>query len=485
MGHTATVGHDQTEYVVGPDSDLPPLDGTPVSAAVGVLGWHHLDPILLAALALQAPLLLVGDHGTAKTFLVEQLAEAIKAEFRHYNAALLNYDDLVGIPLPDEAGGLRFVGTPGAIWGAEFAFFDEVNRCRPDLQNKMFPIVHERRVAGVALPSLRHRWAAMNPPNTDDEVTGYLGTELLDTALADRFWFVVRVPGWSDLSRPERLALSTGAATPTDRAGAEMIPSLVAEIERRLPVAESTHSPYIGRYVVTLVELLRQAEIPLSPRRARLLVRSIIAVHTAAAVAGHVLTLRDAAELTLLNGLPQWAEPTLPSSAQVVAAHVQSWTVTGNEHDPAMRAILEEGDTVSRVRLGLDLGVDEPTLARLVTGALASQPTDANRIALAVVFARALTDHALTPAAWSPIAEFAGRVLRPTSHTTHVAPGPRLEAWRSASAWLARQCDADHPTAVLEGALVNACGPELLVGIYVPYFIATFRRTCEQFGVTG
>ena len=177
-----------------------------------MVGWGHLDPVLLAALALEAPVLLVGEHGTAKTMLVERLAPALGLELRHYNASLLNYDDLVGIPMPDDNGGLRFVGTPGAVWDAEFVFFDEVNRCRPDLQNKLFPIVHERRVAGVALPKLRHRWAAMNPPAaTDDVLGGYLGAEVLDAALADRFWFVVRVPGWESLRRDDRERLAAGA----------------------------------------------------------------------------------------------------------------------------------------------------------------------------------------------------------------------------------------------------------------------------------
>ena len=173
-----------------------------LTGSLGVRGWEHLDPVLLAALALEAPVLLVGEHGTAKTLLVERLAVALGRPFRHYNAALLNYDDLVGIPMPDDAGGLRFVGTPGAVWGAAFVFFDEVNRCRPDLQNKLFPIVHECRVAGIDLPDLRHRWAAMNPPPADEDPTsGYLGAEPLDAALADRFWFVVRVPGWAELAR--------------------------------------------------------------------------------------------------------------------------------------------------------------------------------------------------------------------------------------------------------------------------------------------
>ncbi|HEX2622897.1 MAG TPA: MoxR family ATPase, partial [Phototrophicaceae bacterium] len=142
---------------------------TGITEALAIRGWAHLDAVILAALATEAPLLLVGPHGTAKSLLVERIAAALGLDMRHYNAALLNYDDLVGIPLPDEAGNsLRFIQTPGTIWGAGFVFFDEISRCRADLQNKLFPIIHERRVVGIQLDQLRFRWAAMNPPAPDE-----------------------------------------------------------------------------------------------------------------------------------------------------------------------------------------------------------------------------------------------------------------------------------------------------------------------------
>lgn len=112
-------------------------------ARLGIVGWAPLEPVVLAALATESPVLLVGEHGTAKSLLVERLAGALGLVFRHYNASLVSYDDLVGIPLPDDHGpGLRFVGTQGAIWGAGFVFLDEISRCRPELQNKLFPLIH-------------------------------------------------------------------------------------------------------------------------------------------------------------------------------------------------------------------------------------------------------------------------------------------------------------------------------------------------------
>ena len=63
---------------------------------LGLLGWEKLEPVLLAALTTREPLLLIGRHGTAKSFLLERLAQALGLIYRFYNASLINYDDLVG-----------------------------------------------------------------------------------------------------------------------------------------------------------------------------------------------------------------------------------------------------------------------------------------------------------------------------------------------------------------------------------------------------
>ena len=105
---------------------------------LGVFGWDLLEPLILASLASGDPLLVIGRHGTAKSFLLERLAQALKLEYRFYNASLLNYDDLVGIPLPNEEGtALRYLTTPTAVWDAQVVFIDEINRTRPELQRNL------------------------------------------------------------------------------------------------------------------------------------------------------------------------------------------------------------------------------------------------------------------------------------------------------------------------------------------------------------
>ena len=81
---------------------------------LGIIGVDRIDAVVLAAIASEVPLLLIGAHGTAKSLLLTRISEALGLEFRHYNASLLNYDDLVGYPLPDASGGLKFVETPAS-----------------------------------------------------------------------------------------------------------------------------------------------------------------------------------------------------------------------------------------------------------------------------------------------------------------------------------------------------------------------------------
>jgi hypothetical protein len=145
--------------------------------ALGLYGFERLAAVLVAALATEEPLLLIGPHGTAKSLLLTRVASALGLAYRHYNASLLNFDDLIGFPLPDREGKLSYLQTPATIWGAGAVIFDEISRFRPDIQNKLFPIIHERRAQGLALEGLRYRWAAMNPPSADGDDTPYLGSE--------------------------------------------------------------------------------------------------------------------------------------------------------------------------------------------------------------------------------------------------------------------------------------------------------------------
>ncbi len=132
--------------------------------ALGIVGWDALEPAILAALATESPLLLVGPHGSAKTLLLARLAEALGLAFRHYNASILSFDDLLGYPVPQD-GRLVYLETPATIWQAEAGALRRGLALPPRAAEQALPAGSTRRWRrGIPLVQLKHRWAAMNPP---------------------------------------------------------------------------------------------------------------------------------------------------------------------------------------------------------------------------------------------------------------------------------------------------------------------------------
>jgi MoxR-like ATPase len=323
---------------------------------LGVIGWDHLEPVILAALATESPLLLVGPHGSAKTLVLTRLAEALGLEHRHYNASLLNFDDLIGFPVPD-GGTLAYLQTPATIWHAESVFFDEVSRCRPDLQNKLFPIVHERRVQGVALDRLRYRWAAMNPPpRVDGENSDgfeYAGTEPLDVALADRFAFIVGVPDLKTLSRHDQATLlSADQLQPCAQAAGKGLVELLARIRSDLENTRKTLRTCVAEYVRLAAQKLADARHPISARRAVQLARNIEAVAAVLRTRGDDVAPEDAFYVALRHSLPDaaWGHPIDP--ANLLAIHRAAWQIARLEQG-ALKAVFQESDPVRRIALAL------------------------------------------------------------------------------------------------------------------------------------
>ena len=312
---TASGGEPRSNHASSPvNLDAPVPAGTSILRALGVVGLEAIEPVILAALATEAPILLVGPHGTAKSLLLSRLCEALGLEWRHYNASLLNYDDLVGYPLPDDKGSLRFIQTPASIWDAEAVFLDEISRSRVDMQNRLFPIIHERKVQGLPLKRLRYRWAAMNPPANRDTLDDdpYVGSARLDDALADRFPLIVCLPSFAELSSPDRLAVIRKTLEPVSPDTARELRDRIAAILHAIPVVEATCGAHFARYVDAVSLLAADAGWSISGRRATMLFGNIVAV--SAAIRPSAGTSASAATWVALRSV-SYTHLTLPTKA--------------------------------------------------------------------------------------------------------------------------------------------------------------------------
>lgn len=420
---------------------LPPLPSL-LTRPLGLEGWTAYEPVLLAALATGEPMLLIGPHGTAKSFFLERLAQALALEYRFYNASLINYDDLVGIPMPNEARtGLVYLGTPTAIWEAEIVFVDELNRTRPELQNKLFPIIHERRVQGMPLERLRYRWAAMNPPPTmegeDDELAVYLGAEPLDPALADRFPFVIAVPGWPQLSEEEKRHILLDQYTgehPFPVAPTALIARAAdgfARLTREQPAG-------ITDYLLVLDPLLAAQGLACSTRRLTMLHRNILAVHAARValyteafpeIPPAVIDWNASAQLALHHSLPQPAQGKTPDPLVLLAAHRQAWEVVRIDADNPWRVLLQIADPLERCLAALEMGdrVHDDDLSNLMLEALGSVTATEQRTATALAFYLACRD---TRALRATVYETLAGEIRPVLQPRDGSSCPTDGAWR-------------------------------------------------------
>ena len=339
-------------------------------AELGVYGFDRHETTILAALVTEDPLLLVGRSGTGKTFLLNTLSEALGLEHRHYNASLISFDDLVGFPYPDEAHStVRFLETPATVWGAESVLIDELSRCKPEHQNRLFSLVHERRLQGLPLERLRYRWAAMNPCTSDQGgVEDYSGSEALDPALADRFALVVTAADWGELTAAQQQAIvapsGEGRVTPRNDS---LCAALVAWRSRFLEQANAC-PPLVTSYVTTVVNALNGAGVRISPRRARLLARSLVG---ATIVAGRATStvFRSVLECSLPHST--WGQTV--ESAVVAAAHRAAWEASRETTGAWIHGFLAEGSLQRKLELLLDRCTDPDEGSQAVAQLIANE----------------------------------------------------------------------------------------------------------------
>ena len=342
-------------------------------AELGVYGFDRHETTILAALVTEDPLLLVGRSGTGKTFLLNTLSEALGLEHRHYNASLISFDDLVGFPYPDEAHAtVRFLETPATVWGAESVLIDELSRCKPEHQNRLFSLVHERRLQGLPLERLRYRWAAMNPCTSDQGGTeDYSGSEALDPALADRFALVVTAADWSELTSAQQEAIvapsGEGRVTPPN----EPLCTALASWRERFVAQVNACPPTVTAYVTTAVSALNGAGVRISPRRARLLARSLVAA-TIVANRATSAVFRSVLECSLPHST--WGQPV--ESAIVGAAHRAAWDASREKAGAWIHAFLAEQHLHRRLELLLERCTDPDEGSQAIAQLIANERPD-------------------------------------------------------------------------------------------------------------
>jgi len=132
---------------------------------LGIYGFCQQDEnLLLASLLTGDPLLLIGNHGCAKTHLGNKIAQALQKKYLVYDASKAMFEDILGYPNVQKLGQgeVEYVPSPVTIWDKELILIDELNRAVPELQSKWLEIIRSRKVMGFKTQA-KWVWAARNP----------------------------------------------------------------------------------------------------------------------------------------------------------------------------------------------------------------------------------------------------------------------------------------------------------------------------------
>jgi len=342
-------------------------------SSIGVFGFDKFEPAILASLVTEDPMMLIGQSGTGKTYLLNTLSEILGLEHRHYNASLISFDDLVGFPYPDtENGSVRFLQSPATVWGAESVLIDEISRCKPEHQNRLFSLVHERKIQGISLEKLRYRWSAMNPCSNDqNDIEDYSGSEPLDPALADRFSLFIWAVDWNDLSDEGRRKVAEPGGEGKIANDGGKLSKLIAGWRDKFLENLDCCPTIIIEYVTTALTALNSAGVRISPRRSRLISRSLLA---ATIVTGKPTDRLF--KMILDCSLPHVAWGVSINKEVVSAAHRAAWDSATNSKTRWVHSFMAEQSLAKKLAILIDQKSGKDAASQAIAQFLASEPKE-------------------------------------------------------------------------------------------------------------
>lgn len=171
---------------------------------LGIFGWKEADEnLVLASILTGDPLLLIGNHGCAKTHIANKIGQALGRKFLVYDASKAMFEDVLGYPNIEKLkqGVVEYIPSNVTIWDKELVLIDELNRAIPELQSKWLEIIRSRKIMGFET-RVKWVWAAMNPMS-------YSATQALDEALIGRFSLFIYPPDVLQMEEADRIKVTS------------------------------------------------------------------------------------------------------------------------------------------------------------------------------------------------------------------------------------------------------------------------------------
>ena len=241
-----------------------------------VIGFDKIEPVVVANVAIERNVILVGRHGTCKSTIARELAKGYGGSFVIYDATKDDIISICGIPKTKvlEEGRLEFAIGDRTIWDKSLIVIDEIGRATKENQNILLEILQERTCFGKKLP-YRSLIATMNPES-------YAASLRLDEALMDRFSCVINVPDFHKKAPKENIkAIISMNIRGRDTSTKDNIADSYLRIRQIYEDIKGDHKTFnaIVEYVGNVLEILiGQQDKYISPRRFTMLAEEIMII---------------------------------------------------------------------------------------------------------------------------------------------------------------------------------------------------------------
>lgn len=369
-----------------------------------IYGWDEIENIILAALANESNLLIVGEKGGGKTYAARRISQAFDAvrknrdqnpfRFTKIDGFSANEEDLVGYALPpshkmmEEAEAkkepvyMKFVLSPNTIALADMILIDEATRIPREMQNRYLSVLDFRIVDGYKLPA-RFIWGAANP------IT-YSATETMDEALADRWSILVHTPNLREMGEADRaMVLSSQARSivnmEPDLAAAEELVRVVEKAQGERVVIISSSLDTIVSYTSSMISSINESILknqgsasksafttcsPIDGRRGAIIVNNIVGIHAVSRAKGLLGTLKHDALAAFLNSLVHELHGDDPVDSSVIKnAHQVHQAILDSAEDRVISEIEKVSDPVARVAKAIELDAKNDVVSAYATAA--------------------------------------------------------------------------------------------------------------------
>lgn len=222
---------------------------------------EYKEPVLLAALALEKPVLLIGEYGCSNNKLLERLSKELDISFHNCLAPQLNN---------------TLMTNEEKMHKTEALNLDLIDKTSEDTQYDIISLITKSKIKNISLKNLKYCWATTG--SFIEKSNNPICFQLMET-----FYFIIKTPSFVDLDEDDRYLVIKN--TDLEEKPLKInLKKLVDKTKQQIEILKKSSKEEINKYIYTLTKLIEGKIGNISIERVAILKESLYAIYAAKTV---------------------------------------------------------------------------------------------------------------------------------------------------------------------------------------------------------